>query len=108
MLRCTKESCKTICIFIIVYLERMIEAFEGLTLNDFETNTDVSPAAQTTTTYKPSPANISRHSSTPGHRKGAAPIKKEQENTPKLKYIACNESEDEMRAVAQQYAPQMA
>ena len=108
MLRCTKESCKTICIFIIVYLERMIEAFEGLTLNDFETNTDVSPAAQTTTTYKTSPTNISRHGSTPGHRKGAAPIKKEQENTPKLKYIACNESEDEMRAVAQQYAPQMA
>ena len=61
MLRCQKESCKTICIFLIIYLERMIEAFEGLTLDDFEISPDVSPMGHTTTNYtnKTSPNTVS-------------------------------------------------
>ena len=93
---------------MIIYLERMIESFEGLTLNDFEVSPDVSPAGQTTTTYtnKTSPNTVS--SKSVSIRKGAAPIKKEQENTPRLRYIACVETEDEMRSVARHYQPQMA
>ena len=42
-LRCTAESCKTVCIFLIIYLERMIESFEDLTMDDFELSPYVSP-----------------------------------------------------------------
>ena len=41
-------------------------------------------------------------------RKGAAPIRKEMEKTPRLQYIPVLESEDEMRQVAKHYVPQLA
>ena len=99
-LRCTPESSKTICILMIIYLERMIEAFEDVTINDFETSPQASPAAMTTASYLNSQQT-----------NGAdimAPYRKETENTPKLRYIACIENEDEMRSVAKRFSSQMA
>lgn len=77
-LRCTAESCKTVCIFMIVYLERMIESFEDLTLDDFEMSPYISPMAQTTMSgsYSGKAVSPNKSVSSRGISKKSAPITK--------------------------------